>query len=156
MLSPATRFRKQILTRKRFTEEEDNRLREIVRTRGESNWVDIAVDMPGRTGRQCRDRFKNYLTDDVTADAWTPNEDAFLLREFRRLGPRWSLIAARLKGRSPIHVKNRWYKHLARCDETSPFERTSVEEERAFNWEEIVTTACNESRAELCTAEWWF
>jgi hypothetical protein len=42
-----------------WTEEEQLRLEELVEQLGCRNWSAIAADMPGRTGKQCRDRYLN-------------------------------------------------------------------------------------------------
>jgi hypothetical protein len=44
--------------------------------------------------------------------SWTREDDALLLHEFRRLGPKWVEIGKILHGRSGNTVKNRWHKHL--------------------------------------------
>jgi hypothetical protein len=102
--------------RRKFTVEEDLQLRTLVEQLGAKCWDSVAQFMPGRTARQCRDRYKNYLLDSLVNTLWTPEEDAVVLERYRELGPRWVEIAKTLNGRSGNHVKNRWYRHLARQD----------------------------------------
>jgi hypothetical protein len=138
----------KLLRRKRFSEAEDQLLRDIVRSGEELNWSEIAIQLPGRTARQCRDRFKNYLSDDVTFQAWSPSEDEYVMDQYRMIGPRWSMISAHLAGRCAVHVKNRWYKHLSRRWPMLPSETPATEEpEKAdeveeFDWERTMTSAC--------------
>ncbi|KAI8375919.1 uncharacterized protein BYT42DRAFT_572785 [Radiomyces spectabilis] len=49
------------LTYVRWSPEEDDRLRQLVKTHGASNWDAVAEDMPNRTGQQCRQRWTKYL-----------------------------------------------------------------------------------------------
>jgi hypothetical protein len=70
--------------------------------------------MPARTARQCRDRYKNYLVEDLVCEAWSPQEDAVIVDKFREIGPKWVEISKFLNGRSGNHVKNRWHKHLSK------------------------------------------
>ena len=48
------------IMRRKFTPGEDERLRNIVLRNGPKKWQKIALEMPGRTARQCRDRYQNY------------------------------------------------------------------------------------------------
>jgi hypothetical protein len=98
--------------RHRFSPSEDQSLISLVRQNGACKWQSIASLMPGRTARQCRDRFMNYLTPNLSRDPWTTGEDQVLLEKFKEVGPHWSRIAPFLPGRSANAVKNRWYTHL--------------------------------------------
>jgi hypothetical protein len=104
--------------RRKFTNQEDVKLRSLVEQLGAKSWEEIAKFMPSRSARQCRDRYKNYLLDSLVASPWTPNEDAIIVERYRELGPKWVEIAKGLNGRSGNHVKNRWHRHLWRQDDT--------------------------------------
>jgi hypothetical protein len=106
--------RKHTHARSRFTQSEDERLRTLVNQLGNRHWETIAQLMPGRTARQCRDRYKNYLLDSLVSSTWRPEEDQILRQRFAELGPKWVEISKSLQGRSGNDVKNRWYKHLAK------------------------------------------
>jgi hypothetical protein len=103
-----------------FTPEEDARLRELVQEHGENQWGIIAGKM-GRSDRQCRERYGNYLCPRLTRRPWTEAEDRLVIDSVRTLGPHWSAIGRLLRsltndpdgiGRSEVDVKNRWYSHL--------------------------------------------
>jgi hypothetical protein len=103
------------LSRNRFNVHEDFHLLGLVQQYGRANWAQIAARMPGRTARQCRDRYNNYLYGDVARAPWTAWEDDFIARRQGEVGARWSLIAREMRtGRTALHVKNRWTKHLRR------------------------------------------
>ncbi|KAI0566406.1 MYB-related protein [Gracilaria domingensis] len=58
----AKRPRKRGTVKRLWTPQEDDRLRCLARLRPE-NWNVIAESLPGRTGKQCRERWLNHLQD---------------------------------------------------------------------------------------------
>jgi hypothetical protein len=106
--------------RKKFSPEEDMKLRALVNGFTRKNWEEIATFMGDRTARQCRDRFQNYLLDSLVSQPWTPQEDAIIVEQFHHIGPRWVEIGKLLNGRSGNNVKNRWHKHLCKLDSSRP------------------------------------
>jgi myb proto-oncogene protein len=98
---------KKDLTRKRFSEEEDQMIRELVEHYGTKNWDEIAKAMGGnRTRRQLRERWQAYLTPDI-ALLFTEAEDQQLEILFLEFGPQWARIASIIGGKSAISVRNR-------------------------------------------------
>ena len=51
--------------RHKFTKAEDDLLKQLVLKYGETNWMAVAAQMKTRTPRQCRERYKNYLSDKI-------------------------------------------------------------------------------------------
>lgn len=101
--------------RKRFTEEEEDRiLKYVIQTLGIHNWTEVSKYLPGRTGRQCRDRYNNYLFKDISFHPWTEEEDQIILNKYLIYGNHWSKISTFLVGRSGNNVKNRWHKYLSK------------------------------------------
>jgi Myb-like DNA-binding domain len=90
-----------------WTSEEDELLRQIA---GDSpdNWNMIGVALPGRTGKQCRERWLNNLRPDIRKGGWSREEDDLIIREQAYRGNQWSTIARMLPGRSDNAVKNRY------------------------------------------------
>lgn len=76
---------------------------------GGVRWPDVARLVPGRTGKQCRERYFNHLAPTVVSAQWTPVEDATVCRLYRRVGPGWASISRLLPGRSDNNVKNRFH-----------------------------------------------
>lgn len=99
---------------KRFTEFEDQKLRELVEQFGARRWRRIAQLMPGRTARQCRDRYCNYLSPDFYNEKWTDEEDNLLIEKHKELGPQWVKIAAFFPGKNANNIKNRWNYRVSR------------------------------------------
>jgi hypothetical protein len=53
-----------------------------------------------RTGKQCRERYKNHLSPKIKKGDWTPEEDKIIMEMKKKLGNHWTTIAKFLPGRS--------------------------------------------------------
>lgn len=100
--------RTQVHPKSKFTTDEDNCLRELVRLYGENKWDEIAAHMPERNVRQCKERWMNYLSPDLNTGAFTEEEDRLLFEKYEELGPRWVKMTKFFKGRTDIALKNRY------------------------------------------------
>ncbi|GMF14208.1 unnamed protein product [Phytophthora lilii] len=93
-----------------WTPEEDRILTSLI-TRygvGKIRWCDLALHLPGRIGKQCRERWCNHLDSRIRKGQWTPEEDDMVFRWQQKLGNKWSEIAKLLPGRTENAVKNRF------------------------------------------------
>eukprot|EP00798_Chlamydomonas_sp_ICE-L_P001500 gene1500-32878_t len=98
---------------RRWSEEEAIALRHSIEANGgydpgNTNWSNIAAYLPGRTGKQCREKWKNDLRPDLSKEPWTEMEEYILVRSHSYRGNQWSDIAKLLKGRSENNIKNHW------------------------------------------------
>ena len=91
-----------------WTKEEDEMLLKLVERFGVKSWSKKTVHLPGRSGKQIRERWHNQLDPAINKEKWTPAEDTLLVEAHARLGSRWSEIASLLPGRGENHIKNRW------------------------------------------------
>lgn len=100
--------------RNKFTLEEDQKLRELVQKHGEHSWNLISSLMENRNQRQCRERWKHYLSCDLNeaSKPWSKEEDKILLKRYNELGGKWTKIARELPGRSDLQVKIRFMNHI--------------------------------------------
>ena len=78
--------------KQKFSPDEDEKLKVLVRQYG-VDWKIISAVMKNRSPRQCRDRWKNYLSPDVNNNPWTPQEDALLIEKIKEFGRQWATIA---------------------------------------------------------------
>ena len=95
------------LSRKKFSPSEDEKLRFLFKAYG-TDWEAIGLRMTEMNGRQCRDRWIGFLAPEATPRAWTKEEDMLISRERLAVGPKWEIIATKLKGRTATMVKNRF------------------------------------------------
>ena len=54
---------------------------------------EVAVAVSGRTAKQCRERFKNFLDPGINRSPWTAAEDAALCCAHEKVGNKWAMIA---------------------------------------------------------------
>jgi len=96
-----------------WTPEEDQILREKRLIYGRK-WAKIAAHLPGRQGKQCRERYVNHLNPELKKGEWTDDEEAILIAMHQHHGNRWANISKQLPGRSDNDVKNHWYSTIQR------------------------------------------
>ena len=119
----------------KFTPEEDMKLRKLVEEYGENNWNTISEKMEGRNTRQCRERWRYYLSPDINNDPWTAEEDKLLDQKYMIYGPKWKQIATFFSKRTDINVKSRWHVHMRKAQKKS---RTLNKKERKPRAEKVI------------------
>ena len=105
---------KSYFSNHRFSPLEDQKLQELVGQFGAKRWRRIAQYMPGRTARQCRDRYSNYLNPEFYNDKWTNEDDMLLIQKFREYGSQWTKITHFFPGKNANNIKNRWNYSVSR------------------------------------------
>jgi hypothetical protein len=91
-----------------WTREEDEAIINFVDAHGDKDWASLALLLAGRTGKQCRERYRNHLDTSVKRESWTPEEDVRLAQLHERYGNAWTKLAAFFEGRTDNCIKNRW------------------------------------------------
>lgn len=91
-----------------WTKEEDQKIINFVNQNGTHNWGKLASLLPGRIGKQCRERWRNHLDPNINHNPWTHEEDDELIRLHQLYGNAWVKISLLMKNRSDNDIKNRW------------------------------------------------
>ncbi|KAI4367878.1 hypothetical protein MLD38_016501 [Melastoma candidum] len=98
-----------------WSKEEDDKLVAYINRYGIWNWTHMPMAAGlARSGKSCRLRWMNYLRPNLRHGNFTPEEEEEIIRQHRLFGKRWSVIAAKLPGRTDNDIKNYWNTRLSR------------------------------------------
>ena len=108
-LKPGTGTRKG-----QWSEEEDTFVLKVIAVspvQPFTQWKNLAALLPGRSGKQIRDRWINHLNPSINHLPFSQEDDLKLWHGHRELGKRWAEIGEKIfnSTRSENHIKNRWY-----------------------------------------------
>ena len=110
---------------KKWTAEEDQRLRKAVEKYGTNDWQKVAEEVGGKRKRaQCAQRWMRGLNPAISHEGWTPEEDEQLFRLVEEYGNKnWMKIASLMNNRCDVQCRYR-FKKLRRCNvDLSTFEK---------------------------------
>jgi hypothetical protein len=92
----------------KWSSDEDHILLGLVQEHGAHRWNELAESIPGRTGKQCRERWLSKLSPEFTSTSWSPEEDRVLIHCQETYGNQWAKFRGQLPSRSLVQIKNRW------------------------------------------------
>jgi hypothetical protein len=98
----------------KWTAVEDMKLKDAVQIHGGNNWGAIAVLVPGRTEKQCYNRWRCALDPSMDrangrTGRWSEDEDSQLKDAVQSYGSKnWGAIAALIPGRVGNQCRHRW------------------------------------------------
>ena len=85
-----TKILKPGLVKGSWTSEEDQKLRNwVLKKKGNMKWADATKEIPGRSGKQIRERWFNILNPQINKAKWTEDEEKLLFQLYQKLGPKW-------------------------------------------------------------------
>ncbi|CDW76882.1 myb-like dna-binding domain containing protein [Stylonychia lemnae] len=104
---------KSSITKTQWQKREDDELFLIISEKGTKQWQEIAEMLNSklgvnRNGKQCRERWYNFLNPEINRDPFSNEEDLKILLLRKQIGNRWSEIVKQLPGRTENSVKNRF------------------------------------------------
>ncbi|KAL6304970.1 Homeodomain-like protein [Sparassis latifolia] len=134
--------------RRPWTEEEDEKLLAAIEeedpdTNPPSRWHAIAQHIPNRTNKDCRKRWWAQMATVVSKGSWTNDEDERLFNAVEELGPKWALVASRVRTRNSGQCAKRWNDALNPSIDRSGWSREEDElllkgvEEQGHSWANI-------------------
>ncbi|KAL4590722.1 hypothetical protein LXL04_003663 [Taraxacum kok-saghyz] len=104
-----------------WSKEEDEVIVRLVDQYGAKKWSTIAQHLPGRIGKQCRERWHNHLNPNINKEAWSQEEEIALIHAHQVYGNKWAELTKFLPGRYAyfIHINSQRNKNLYNNDDVN-------------------------------------
>lgn len=93
----------------KWTEEEDEKIKDWVASNGEKDWVECSKTLNNKSNKQARERWLFILNPNLKKTKWNIIEDYILFRLYKIYSSKWNLFCLYLNGRSEVSIKNRFY-----------------------------------------------
>ncbi|KAI8373134.1 Homeodomain-like protein [Radiomyces spectabilis] len=115
-------------SKRKWTPEDDETLREAVDVFGERNWQQVAVRVGGRTGQQCLQRWTKCVNPAIRRHRWEKEEDDALRAAVNVYGVgNWRIIQRHIPGRTDMQCRERWVNCLDPNLDFTPFNEEEIQ-----------------------------
>ncbi|VEU24381.1 DEKNAAC105641 [Brettanomyces naardenensis] len=74
----------------------------------EIDWMFISSKLPSRKSKECRKRWTSSLNPCLRKGKWTSEEDALLIKAYKKYGSSWQKVSAEIKGRNEDQCSKRY------------------------------------------------
>ena len=101
--------KKKRKTAKKWTKEEDQKLKHLIKIEKITKWSKISKYFQNRKGKQIRERWRNHLDPRLIKTKWILEEEWILFLYQKLLGNKWSEISELFKNRSENDCKNHYH-----------------------------------------------
>lgn len=105
-------YTRQKVNKGPWTSNEDKLLKEYVQKNGAKKWHLCAEFIKNRTGKQCREHWKNCLNPDLIKGNWTYEEDLLIMVFYLKCNGSWKEMIHLFNNRTENSIKNRFYSQL--------------------------------------------
>ncbi|KAJ1282535.1 hypothetical protein BS78_03G059900 [Paspalum vaginatum] len=96
------------IKRRPWTGDEDARLQRLAKEHGFHSWRRVASHLPGRSTKECRDRWRHCLARDVYHRPFTASDDDELVRLYVRHAGCWTDMSRAVYARTSRLLRHRW------------------------------------------------
>ena len=84
------------------------KINDHVKQHGAAKWAALAATLPGRTNKQCNQRWTKTLDTTIKRGPWTASEDKILIEAYKKNGNKWVEISKLIDGRTDKQCQDRW------------------------------------------------
>jgi len=95
-----------------WTQRENKILVEYVKKFGPKKWNQCAEFIKNRTGKQCREHWKNCLNPEIKKGNWRLDEDLFIMIFYQKCNGSWKEMIHLFEDRTENSIKNRFFSQL--------------------------------------------
>jgi len=103
---------KKMIKKQKWTPEENETLKDAVKTHGINNWLQISNYFEGKTSTQCFNHWMKKSDPNITRGKWSYADDLKLAKAYSLYGAgtkkQWNKIAGHIKGRTDIQCRERY------------------------------------------------
>ncbi len=108
----AKKSSKEIIIKGPWSSEEDALLKDWIIKNGPKNWNKCANNIPGRTGKQCREHWNNSLNSEIQKGNWSFEEDYLIMKFYKNFNGSWKKMIPIFKSRTENSIKNRFFSQI--------------------------------------------